>query len=1008
MSGDKVVLTLSRARETRRVDGTRVVFNASRCFTFDDGADDIKCMSALGSYLLEQPGLAVYGSHRLLESLLKHTESLRSAILCIVSDDASTVSDWPVVSPQNIPAEVQTVFLCETLAIPRHYMRRRIPKNIKTICPDILKEIAFDILPERAWTPTQKSIYPLDLPEIKFEKGVDMVLMDCPARNLALMPNGIAYVNNALKKTSISFQVFDLDIIAYHYFHIRRLFDEGSTIVLKSGKKLPIDPWQAEHYDLWSDPEVLEYFTPLIDEAVKALLEARPKIVGLSLHACNETFSRKLANAVKAVLPETIILVGGFSCYNGEIGLRAFPECDYMCISEADLTVGPLVEALARGERPRNQPGIVSRYDTPDHHFIPGPVFHDIDKIDFPKYEWLDMSFYRNFNDYQLTPIIASRGCRWSRCTFCAERFYWRIRSPKNFADELEWLVDKGCSLFMFNESDLNGMPEKLLEICDEIIKRDLGVKLTGQLRMHKKSDRAFFQKLRAAGFVALRFGIDAFSENTLRLQKKGYTTAVIEQNLRDCWEAGIYTEVNWVIGVPGETDQDITESIDLILKNQKYIGRLANINPLILTNGSVYWTDPEAHNIHFRAPLAEILEKNPRHVPADLWYSTEPYIDAQVRKERFERIVRTLYERGFPVGAWAARVIDDVETSKDIARTGGTKPSESAWKNSVENSRDKQRETGSLYKVDSALGETTISELPPKIKIVRYAREYYAVEEKTLQDAFNKSASDKIKVQNPQVATDKASIPPRTPLRRIAAILPESVREEVRRVLRIQLYKRRGDTGGRTDGLYASLIVKGLLEEYIVKPVGRLFGLIDDQGAALVKEAVPGTDYSISHVVTKGASPEMVRTIADYNIVSFDGVYYGLQHGLAVDWSLGGISSLPGVITGSSITQVLNEIKLLIGKNGAQIKPSRDTKSKSSGPTDELFTTPQLVGSLEDYNIVSYEGWFYGIPQSIGPVNLDEVDLMETPGVIRDVSRYAVESEIQEQIKLSGTTATK
>ena len=171
----------------------------------------------------------------------------------------------------------------------------------------------------------------------------------------------------------------------------------------------------------------------------------------------------------------------------------------------------------------------------------------------------------------------------------------------------LEWLVDHGCTLFMFNESDLNGMPEKVIDICEEIIRRDIRVRLTGQLRIQKTSDGPFYRKLHEAGFVALRFGVDAFSENTLRLQKKGYTVDMIRQNLKECWEAGIFTEVNWVIGVPGETDADCDEGVDLILENQKYIGRLANINPLILVNGSVYWIDPERHGIRFRTSKEEL-----------------------------------------------------------------------------------------------------------------------------------------------------------------------------------------------------------------------------------------------------------------------------------------------------------------------------------------------------------------------------------------------------------------
>ena len=109
-----------------------------------------------------------------------------------------------------------------------------------------------------------------------------------------------------------------------------------------------------------------------------------------------------------------------------------------MCIGEADLTIGPLIKSLIAGERPFNLAGVLSKFDKTDYHknFVQAPMIHDLDRIEPPKYEWTNLDIYRNYNDYQLVPIIASRGCRWSRCTFCAERFYWRIRSAKNFVDE--------------------------------------------------------------------------------------------------------------------------------------------------------------------------------------------------------------------------------------------------------------------------------------------------------------------------------------------------------------------------------------------------------------------------------------------------------------------------------------------------------------------------------------------------------------------------------------------
>ena len=79
---------------------------------------------------------------------------------------------------------------------------------------------------------------------------------------------------------------------------------------LPSGTVLPEDPWQAEHYDVWSMRrhsievnggvnEVLDFFRPLIDEAIAGLIKARPKILGLSIQQCNESISREIVRGVK-------------------------------------------------------------------------------------------------------------------------------------------------------------------------------------------------------------------------------------------------------------------------------------------------------------------------------------------------------------------------------------------------------------------------------------------------------------------------------------------------------------------------------------------------------------------------------------------------------------------------------------------------------------------------------------------------------------------------------------
>src|SRR5438132_14145459 len=44
----------------------------------------------------------------------------------------------------------------------------------------------------------------------------------------------------------------------------------------------------------------------------------------------------------------------------------------------------------------------------------------------------------------------------------------------------------------------------------------------------------------------------------------------------------------------------------------------------------------------------------------------------------------------------------------------------------------------------------------------------------------------------------------------------------------------------------------------------------------------------------------------------------------------------------------------------------------------------PRLLAEQDGHNIVEYEGWIYGIPHDLGPMDLTETDVIAMPGVIR------------------------
>ena len=512
----------------------------------------------------------------------------------------------------------------------------------------------------------KRNIYPIAIPPLKIEPGLDFLLLQLPSRYNPLLPNGIGYIHNILKKSGIRFQILDANIIFYHRYHSIRILDKIDSMVGSDGYVMKEDPWDVANTAEWDKPEVIEYFGPQVEEILQGIAASRPKAIGLSIHESNRKLSIEFIKALRKISPETIIVVGGYDCVYHDIGPRIIPDFDYMVIGEAELTLEPLIKALAKGERPKDMMGVVSRFDSPGREWIVPPLLEDLDSIGFPMYEWTDMSLYRTYDGGFLMPITASRGCHWSRCRFCGECFPFRKRSPEKVVDEIEFMVSKGAKVFHFNESDVNGDPQNLHDICSEIIRRRLRVHLVGQLRIDRRNSLEYFEHLAKAGFAYLRFGVDGWSDNALRLQRKGYNMNMVFQNLRDCHKADIYTTVNMVIGVPGETEDDVDEMIVNIVKCRKYVSRIESFNTLLLFTSSEYGRNPEQYRIRFRGDKDEIYRDNPQCIPSDLWYSEDPYIDKEIRMRRMNKILSGLYNKGIEIGSFASVVVENLKKGKE------------------------------------------------------------------------------------------------------------------------------------------------------------------------------------------------------------------------------------------------------------------------------------------------------------------------------------------------------
>jgi radical SAM superfamily enzyme YgiQ (UPF0313 family) len=636
-----------------------------QCIRFDDSREDNLRLAAIASFVVSG-GWSLYGEDSFINSLIKINPELAK----IVITKTDLCGDGSVSLPRRI-------FICSLKC--EGILRRcdevhRSDPSIETETVACLQTVNPDLIPKEAYAARWSAVYPFRIPSIDVREGLDFLLLDLPA-SYSLFRVGFGYVHEILKRSGMLHQTIDLNIVLYHRYHMHKAMDLPGTLQTSSGYLLPDDPWGPLSVDEWCSSEMIEFFRPEIEELLADIERARPRMIGLSLHMGNRLFASEVVRGIRQRLPETLIVVGGFDCVHKELGPKIFPDFDFMVIGEAETSLSELLRRVRAGEMISDLPGIISRFDSSERVWQPGLLLDDLDSLPFPTYDWYDISLYRSKDGYYVGELAINRGCKWSRCTFCCECFPWRKRSAVNVVDEIEWFAKIGCRSIDFSVSDALGDSVTLLEIAKEINRRGvrcnilanmqgrrnilellknmyLGsrISINTQLRIDKRSDVDFFKILLRAGFKTMSFGVDGWTDRLLRMQNKGYNFDLVSRNLKAAAEAGIACSVNIVLGIPGETQEDVQESVRNIVSLKGAIHSVNSIYPLLLAPGSKYYQTPDSFNICFRGDREDIYNRYPYRIPAELWYSENPYIDQTVRLERISFLCQELASAGIKI----------------------------------------------------------------------------------------------------------------------------------------------------------------------------------------------------------------------------------------------------------------------------------------------------------------------------------------------------------------------
>lgn len=364
----------------------------------------------------------------------------------------------------------------------------------------------------------------------------------------------------------------------------------------------------------------LEVLAPSITDAygdtllAERLAQDEPDYLGLSLYLWNVERSLHLAREVKRRSPRTKILIGGPEVSQDNPFVLAQHGFDIAVTGEAEDTFAEVMTRLLEGRPLTALPGVSTR-----NGLLGMSAFGATPSAGFPLTDYPSpyLSELVPVERERSTYIETVRGCR-SHCTYC---FYprssnvLRVLDVARSAELVATLRERGAREVVFLDPTFNHRPEfdALLDALARV-NPDRSVSFFAEVRAEGLTAE-HAKKLARAGFTKLELGLQSVNRETLKRVKRGGSPDKVAEAARMLREQGIDLLVDLIIGLPGDTPDDVKRGIDFLLKHQLH--EHAQVFVLSLLPGTAMRASAAADGLSYDpAPPYRVLRTS--HFDAD------------------------------------------------------------------------------------------------------------------------------------------------------------------------------------------------------------------------------------------------------------------------------------------------------------------------------------------------------------------------------------------------------
>lgn len=293
----------------------------------------------------------------------------------------------------------------------------------------------------------------------------------------------------------------------------------------------------------------------------KDIDEFTPEVVGITCYTPGRHKALEIARYAKSKGCITV-LGGAHPSIMYEQLFNYYPFIDYIVKGEGELAFLNLLISIEQKDS----------YHSKLYEYQP---VENLNRIQFPAWDLVNLFAYPGGGNVcykgiplgqPRIPVIFSRGCT-GHCNFCSTFWIWktyRTRSPQNMVDEIEQLVSMGFTHLVFEDDTLTADLSNTKDMLRELIRRDLKIAFFATTKVDS-FDEEVATLLYDAGCYGLSFGIESGSQIILKRIGKTMMIEDTKRTIAQAKKAGLDVCALTMVGNPGETNETINETINLL-----------------------------------------------------------------------------------------------------------------------------------------------------------------------------------------------------------------------------------------------------------------------------------------------------------------------------------------------------------------------------------------------------------------------------------------------------------